>query len=352
MATTHGDHTIKIIHFATGKVVKTLVGHPRTPWTVKFHPKLNNIVASGCLAGEVKVWDLSRDGVAPLVSMMFPLNETEEEKAAAPQPAGSSAHHYSWSPASNTARSRTASKGILSLAFSNGGDTLAVACGPKVYLWKFAEGRTPSVVFRAANNKPVEIVSFPLGSRPQVILIGYNRRDSSRPTRADEGPSLCLFDLSDSDALRKQGLSSHFLFVSCRLLSVLVLADPFLLLPHANFHSDHGVAVSKCGRYLAYCQDSKSSPRLASNSGMLFRGALLFDEPDLGVTATGGDLVFEELEEPSQIRVISLVDNQPVRKRNGKGHALPLNYSLGSIVASVEIPNSKLLYFLISLSHG
>ena len=33
-------------------------GHPRTPWCLAFHPSLHNILASGCLAGEVRVWDL------------------------------------------------------------------------------------------------------------------------------------------------------------------------------------------------------------------------------------------------------------------------------------------------------
>lgn len=33
-------------------------GHPRTPWCLAFHPSLTNILASGCLAGQVRVWDL------------------------------------------------------------------------------------------------------------------------------------------------------------------------------------------------------------------------------------------------------------------------------------------------------
>lgn len=44
---------MKITRFLDGKVVQTLRGHPRTPWTVKFHPKDSRIVASGCLGYEV-----------------------------------------------------------------------------------------------------------------------------------------------------------------------------------------------------------------------------------------------------------------------------------------------------------
>ena len=34
MASTHGDHTVKITCFSTGRLLTTLEGHPRTPWTV------------------------------------------------------------------------------------------------------------------------------------------------------------------------------------------------------------------------------------------------------------------------------------------------------------------------------
>ena len=53
VATTHGDHTIKVFHYHTAKQHRTFRGHPRTPWTVKFHPSDPNIVASGCLGFEV-----------------------------------------------------------------------------------------------------------------------------------------------------------------------------------------------------------------------------------------------------------------------------------------------------------
>lgn len=42
----------------TGKNIKTLSGHPRTPWCIAFHPSSSEILASGCLGGQVRVWDL------------------------------------------------------------------------------------------------------------------------------------------------------------------------------------------------------------------------------------------------------------------------------------------------------
>ena len=57
LASTHGDHTVKITCCETGRLVRNLEGHPRTPWTVKYHPVDSNIVASGCLGFQVRVWD-------------------------------------------------------------------------------------------------------------------------------------------------------------------------------------------------------------------------------------------------------------------------------------------------------
>jgi WD40 repeat protein len=53
VATTHGDHTVKVFIFSSGQQIRSFRGHPRTPWTVKYHPSNPNIVASGCLGFEV-----------------------------------------------------------------------------------------------------------------------------------------------------------------------------------------------------------------------------------------------------------------------------------------------------------
>lgn len=58
VASTHGDHRIYICDLNTGKFLDTLEGHPKTPWCLAWHPTNREILASGCLAGEVRVWDL------------------------------------------------------------------------------------------------------------------------------------------------------------------------------------------------------------------------------------------------------------------------------------------------------
>ncbi|BBH10113.1 Transducin family protein / WD-40 repeat family protein [Prunus dulcis] len=78
LASTHGDHTVKIIDCQTGSCLKVLSGHRRTPWVVRFHPLHPEIIASGSLDHEVRLWDLntsecigSRDFHRPIASIAF-----------------------------------------------------------------------------------------------------------------------------------------------------------------------------------------------------------------------------------------------------------------------------------------
>ncbi|XP_046987687.1 uncharacterized protein LOC124591436 [Schistocerca americana] len=58
VASTHGNHNVYVTDLTTGKNINTLSGHPRTPWCIAFHPSSNQILATGCLGGQVRVWDL------------------------------------------------------------------------------------------------------------------------------------------------------------------------------------------------------------------------------------------------------------------------------------------------------
>ncbi|GMI49214.1 hypothetical protein TrCOL_g10770 [Triparma columacea] len=72
-ATTHGDHTVKVISTATFKVEKELKGHPRTPWCVKFHPTNPDLLASGCLGMQVRIWDLPSSSTLRMVKLENPV---------------------------------------------------------------------------------------------------------------------------------------------------------------------------------------------------------------------------------------------------------------------------------------
>ncbi|XP_063230973.1 uncharacterized protein LOC134535704 isoform X2 [Bacillus rossius redtenbacheri] len=58
IASTHGNHSVYITDVKTGKNLNILAGHPRTPWCIAFHPSSTQILATGCLGGQVRVWDL------------------------------------------------------------------------------------------------------------------------------------------------------------------------------------------------------------------------------------------------------------------------------------------------------
>ena len=62
IASAHGDHTVRVTLLATGACTHVLRGHPRSPWCIAFHPCQNDLLASGCLGGQVRIWDLRGGG--------------------------------------------------------------------------------------------------------------------------------------------------------------------------------------------------------------------------------------------------------------------------------------------------
>ena len=48
---------MKLTDFRTGECIRSLHGHMRTPWVVRFNPVRSNILVSGSLDREVRLWD-------------------------------------------------------------------------------------------------------------------------------------------------------------------------------------------------------------------------------------------------------------------------------------------------------
>mmetsp|Transcript_20565 Transcript_20565/g.51145 ORF Transcript_20565/g.51145 Transcript_20565/m.51145 type:complete len:1114 (-) Transcript_20565:4-3345(-) len=160
MASTHGDHTVKITCCITGRLLQTLVGHPRTPWTVKYHPhagadlknpktkkavianrtantNINNntasqedssqqqleqegydqqqIVASGCLGHQVRIWDWVTGTCLQMIRLDF---------------------------------------AIISLSFHPAGNVLAIANGTRLHFWGL-----PTVNTKAEDQNESEITN-------------------------------------------------------------------------------------------------------------------------------------------------------------------------------------------------
>uniref|UniRef100_A0A2A4JJK4 Uncharacterized protein n=1 Tax=Heliothis virescens TaxID=7102 RepID=A0A2A4JJK4_HELVI len=62
VASTHGNHNVYVSELASGRHVRILRGHPRTPWCIAFHPSHPLLIGSGCLGGQVRVWDIASGG--------------------------------------------------------------------------------------------------------------------------------------------------------------------------------------------------------------------------------------------------------------------------------------------------
>ncbi|KAK1592431.1 hypothetical protein Q3G72_024848 [Acer saccharum] len=159
LASTHGDHTVKIIDCQTGSCLKVLHGHRRTPWVVRFHPLNPKVVASGSLDHEVRLWD------------------------------------------ANTAEcigSRDFYRPIASIAFHAHGDLLAVASGHKLYIWHYnrrGETSSPRIVLRT--RRSLRAVHFHPHGAPFLLTAEVNDLDLSDSsmtlaTRPDEPPLMNL----------------------------------------------------------------------------------------------------------------------------------------------------------------
>ncbi|XP_057693463.1 activating molecule in BECN1-regulated autophagy protein 1B [Corythoichthys intestinalis] len=145
MASTHVNHNIYITDVKTGKCLHSLVGHRRTPWCVTFHPTIPGLVASGCLDGEVRIWDLH---------------------------GGSE----SWFTDGNVA--------VASLAFHPTAQLLLIATGNELHFWDWSRPEPFAAVKTASDAERVRLVRFdPLGHNLLTAIVN----PSSNQQNEDEG---------------------------------------------------------------------------------------------------------------------------------------------------------------------
>lgn len=151
LASTHGDHTVKITSCDGESVTKSLTGHRRTPWVVRFHPRERYILASGSLDHEVRLWNA----------------ETGE-----------------------CLRKYTFGKPIASLSFHYESDVLAIACGHKLYMWDYKQqGSKPEIVLKT--RRSMRAVHFHPHGLPVVLTAEVMDPSDTRNlpvTLTDQGP--------------------------------------------------------------------------------------------------------------------------------------------------------------------
>ncbi|KAL1826102.1 uncharacterized protein LOC108214942 [Daucus carota subsp. sativus] len=172
IASTHGDHTVKLIDCKTGNCLQVLNGHRRTPWVVRFHPLHPEVLASGSLDHEVRLWNANT---------------------------------------SECIGSRDFYRPIASIAFHAEGELLAVASGHKLYLWNYnrsGEHSSPTIVLKT--RRSLRAVHFHPHGAPLLLTAEVNDLDSSdsavaRPTSLGSlyypPPSIFLANVHRSDSI-------------------------------------------------------------------------------------------------------------------------------------------------------
>lgn len=143
LASTHGDHTVKIIDCQTGKCLNVLFGHQRTPWVVRFHPQRSDILASGSLDCEVRLWDAKTSRCTAVLAFYRP---------------------------------------IASIAFHATGELLAVASGHKLFIWDFNNRETlePPIILKT--RRSLRAVQFHPHGAPYLLTAEVHNLDSEDST--------------------------------------------------------------------------------------------------------------------------------------------------------------------------
>ncbi|XP_014479238.1 PREDICTED: uncharacterized protein LOC106746762 isoform X2 [Dinoponera quadriceps] len=151
VASTHGNHNVYITEITTGKNIRTLSGHPRTPWCIAFHPSSSQILASGCLGGQVRVWDLS---------------------------GGSEI----WNAESQTV--------IASLAFHPSERLLVIATYNEIHFWDWSKSQPFAVATTKTEKEKVRYVAFDNLGRKLITGIANTPQVQSQWDRAPVGQLL------------------------------------------------------------------------------------------------------------------------------------------------------------------
>lgn len=235
MASTHGDHTVKISCCNTGRLLESLDGHPRTPWTVKFHPIDPRVIASGCLGHQVRVWDWVDRVCLQMVRLEY---------------------------------------AIISLSFHPTGRLLAVANGTRLNFWG-VDDRKMSKMSRV-NRDRVEIESNPSTRRRASMLTEIDQRQMLRCVHfPPNGTTIIIGGVSDDPRRRSRGgIGAGGTSFYLRLwdfdaeaalqpnredVSLPVvrrgISNPRIFVPRALLYNDGGFDVSPDGKTLCACAE-------------------------------------------------------------------------------------------------
>lgn len=271
LASTHGDHSVKISCCNTGRLIRNLEGHPRTPWTVKYHPTNPFIVASGCLGYQVRVWDWNYGGEDGN-NKGNDVDEDEDE--------GFEQYGNRKGVCLNMIRLTSS---IISLSFHPQGQILAIASGRSLHLWAYEDrrneinrsqnrsgsgdaqrnnsnpnGANSTVMTQIRYENSLRCVHFPPSG--DTIILGMVNPSSRNGTGQGENIySLRLWDFDIKAALnpnlylRGPEGTEHRRGAGAGHREV--LSNFRTLLPRAILYNDGGLDVSADGKQLCGCAE-------------------------------------------------------------------------------------------------
>ncbi|XP_055811153.1 uncharacterized protein LOC129880919 isoform X2 [Solanum dulcamara] len=317
LASTHGDHTVKIIDCQTGKCLKVLSGHRRTPWVVRFHPLYPEILASGSLDHEVRLWDAK---TAECIG------------------------------------TRDFYRPIASIAFHAQGEVLAVASGHKLYIWHYnRRGEAPSPAIILKTRRSLRAVHFHPHAAPFLLTAEVNDLDSSDPSMARatspgnlRGDPRMLMQQSDtdvgSDSIQQRADTSS----SVRLLTYSTPSGQYELLlspieqsasPAQEAHTSSSVRENETGTQpLVDPMETDVLPEERNNQFFPFSDPAYWELPFLqgwligrsqaGQQTTRSELsgatinpsTYGELENPSAVPLVISSNSHPRSGRSGSRH--------------------------------
>lgn len=253
-ASTHGDHTVKVFEYPSGRQIACLEGHPRTPWTVRFHPRDPRILASGCLGSDCRVWDIERRLCIRR-------------------------HNFGAS--------------ISCVSFSPDGELLAVTSGRELLLWDYMAARAPGTFSdwetrRDSTNAPGRPRELIQGANPfhlvdfhpsgTMLITGEKNRHQSSANHSSTAGSAAAAD--------EQQFTLKLVVHRFDRRADRKFVDSVLVVPRAVAYNDAGIHFSPCGTMLAACipmPHSSSTFRIAVMSLIPRRdapvGTVLFGTP-------------------------------------------------------------------------
>ena len=217
-ASTHGDHTVKIISYPEGRIIQTLIGHERTPWTVKFHPTDSNIVASGCLAFDVRIWDIA-------------LGQTVRRIKVDKHVVGLDFHPFE--PIVVGLFSQSTPSQNLSLFIHT--YIQIIASVQALHMWRYQTDQSASVAMRTNRGRSLRCVQFL--SSGEYIVVGLTEK-RMRVRGGINTVELSMFRFN------------------CR--SRPILTEPRVIVRHVMLYNAGGFALSPDERFIVVCVEKES----------------------------------------------------------------------------------------------